>query len=228
MPRPLSAWHPAAAGKSAKKVPPSFLEVVDCLVDVLLRWNGPPPPEQAADKGELPQALRLAGTASGAAQAWATASPAGRGIDSWCVHALAASACTPAACRAPPQRQHLPTAARRPCPASHALLPDAAAAAAGAAGDGAAPGVVRPGEVRVVSNPDGTIDLVPTAAAAAAAAAKKAEEQAERDKVWGNRGTGAVPEPAWKKRSQASSAPGPTCAHYVCVMCKGRCAHGLR
>lgn len=34
-----------AAGKAAKKVPPSFLEVIDCLVDVLLRYHGPPAEE---------------------------------------------------------------------------------------------------------------------------------------------------------------------------------------
>ena len=39
-----------AAGKAAKKVPPSFLEVIDCLVDVLLRYHGPP--AEPKDEGE--------------------------------------------------------------------------------------------------------------------------------------------------------------------------------
>ncbi len=56
---------------------------------------------------------------------------------------------------------------------------DGATASATAAGDG----VVRPQEVHVVANPDGTIDLLPTAGAAAAAAEKKALEEAARDKV---------------------------------------------
>jgi hypothetical protein len=43
--------------------------------------------------------------------------------------------------------------------------------------------VVRPGEVHVLANPDGSVDLLPTAAAAAAAAEKKAAEEAEKDKV---------------------------------------------
>jgi hypothetical protein len=83
-------------------VPPSFLDVIDCLVDVLLRYHGPPS-EEGKDGAQ-------SGTAGGAA------------------------------------------------------------------------GVVRPGEVHVVSNPDGTIDLLPTATAAAEAAKKKAAEEAERGK----------------------------------------------
>ena len=40
--------------------------------------------------------------------------------------------------------------------------------------------MVRPGEVHVVANPDGTIDLLPTAEAAKAAAERKAAEEADR------------------------------------------------
>lgn len=86
--------------------------------------------------------------------------------------------------------QHISTSITPPTAPGllRACPPVPPAAPAGGAADGSAPGVVRPSEVRVVSNADGTIDLLPTAAAAAAAAAKKAEEQAERDKVGVNGG----------------------------------------
>ncbi|KAI3425184.1 hypothetical protein D9Q98_008953 [Chlorella vulgaris] len=91
---------PKTAGKSAKKVPPSFLEVIDCLVDVLLRYNEPPAELEA------------------------------QGKDS-------GSAAQPSA---------------------------------------------RAGDVHVVANDDGTVDLVPSAAAAAAAAQKKLAEEQEAQK----------------------------------------------
>jgi hypothetical protein len=52
---PSSALAPAA-GKSGKKVPASFLEIIDCLVDVLLRYHSPTPEPAAEGK---PGALLL-------------------------------------------------------------------------------------------------------------------------------------------------------------------------
>ncbi|KAL4856977.1 E3 ubiquitin-protein ligase UPL1 [Chlorella vulgaris] len=92
---------PKTAGKSAKKVPPSFLEVIDCLVDVLLRYNEPPAELEA------------------------------QGKDS---------------------------------------------------GNAAQPST-RAGDVHVVANDDGTVDLVPSAAAAAAAAQKKLADEQEAQKA---------------------------------------------
>lgn len=151
LPPPCAHATATTGGKGgAKRVPASFLEVVDCLVDVLLRYTGPP-----ADLAPGAWPCRPPG-APAPCRAWRVAAepllrlaglPALRALEALPYHA----------------RSHVP------------------AGKGGAGGGGAAgPTVVRPGEVHVVANPDGTIDLLPTAEAAKAAAERKAAEEADR------------------------------------------------
>ncbi len=46
---PFLPFAPCAAAKPAKKVPSGFLEIIDSLVDVVLRYTGPPEGLDAAD-----------------------------------------------------------------------------------------------------------------------------------------------------------------------------------
>ena len=83
---PLSLKRPSASpnswslpgAKPAKKVPHSFLEIIDCLVDVLLRYQGPP--ADVAAPAAAPAGAAAAAAVAAGAGAGGAAAPGSEGL----------------------------------------------------------------------------------------------------------------------------------------------------